>query len=174
MRLSLFAASFALIASTQLSAQAPTAAGPTQAIGLSQGTAAIHLRAQNGRPRTAAEYYGLANAAQGPVAAPVTSGSFQASRPTGVAGNKPFSHVTDSPTLSPYLNLYREQSDEAIPNYYAFVRPQQQQNELNRKQALQLQKLSRQVRQVQYTSPVSDGVGGRFNNTGRFYQSWNR
>lgn len=163
-----------VLACSQAPAQAPTATGPSQGYGLSQGTAAIQLRATNGQPRNAAEYYGWPTAAQGPAAAPTTTVAPLATRPIAGPAGKPFTHINESPTLSPYLNLYREQTDDSIPNYYAFVRPQQEQIALNREQARELSKLRQRVQQVQYAAPAAAGAGGRFNNTGRFYQGWNR
>ena len=146
-------------------AQAPTAIGP-RGVGLSQGTASLQLRAGGGPPRNAAEYYGL----------PTTPQNATASRFSicFCFANMPFSHVAEGPTLSPYLNLYRDETDDAIPNYYAFVRPQQRQIEMNQQQARELNTLRQRVRQAQYASPAAGNVGGRFTNTGRFYQGWNR
>ena len=87
------------------------------------------------------------------------------------AQTKPFNTVVREPTVSPYLNLFREQSDEALPNYYTFVRPQLEQQRHNRQHAQQLQALERQVQQTGYAQPA--GVrAARFGDTSRFYGAW--
>ena len=59
---------------------------------------------------------------------------------------KPFNAVYREPTISPYLNLYREEDDtQSAPNYYAFVRPQLEQNDANRLQQGEIQRLTRQL-----------------------------
>lgn len=88
---------------------------------------------------------------------------------------KPFANVGSTPTISPYLNLFRDETENATPNYYAFVRPQQDQYDANRQQQSQLQQLQRQVRQATYQSPATNVAGGaRFGDTGRFYSGWRR
>lgn len=96
---------------------------------------------------------------------------------------KPFNTVVAEPTVSPYLNLYRQDGNEAAPNYYAFVRPQLQQAQQNRQQSAQLQMLERQFQQATYTSPagagrVNNAVGStgaaRYGDTGHYYSGWRR
>lgn len=102
----------------------------------------------------------------------------QAGLPSGQASmprTKPFSGVTSTPTISPYLNLFREESGDAAPNYFAFVRPQQQQYEASRQQQEQLNQLQRQVRQASYSAPATGGSGAaRYGDTSRFYRGWQR
>jgi hypothetical protein len=59
------------------------------------------------------------------------------------------------PTVSPYLNLFREQTG-ILPNYQALVRPQQLQNETNQRQreinqrgATEAQNLQTQIYELQ-------------------------
>lgn len=91
-------------------------------------------------------------------------------------GTKPFNNATNGTTISPYLNLFREERAESIPNYYAFVRPQQQQMEQNRQQQQQTQRLQRQVQQAMYQAPATGsgtpgtGHATRFGNTGGYYR----
>lgn len=59
--------------------------------------------------------------------------------------SKPFAAASNGATISPYLNLFRDETVESAPNYYAFVRPQLRQRELNRQQQSQLQTLQRRV-----------------------------
>ena len=52
------------------------------------------------------------------------------------------------PTVSPYLNLFREQRG-AVPNYYTLVRPFQQQYNVNQQQQLYMQRQNQQIQQLQ-------------------------
>lgn len=70
---------------------------------------------------------------------------------SSVASNrrKPFSGVQKSPTLSPYLGLLRDtENDTDLPAYFAFVRPRQEQERINRQQNRDMQQLNRQVQQL--------------------------
>ena len=87
---------------------------------------------------------------------------------------KPYSNVTTTPTVSPYLNLFRDEAEGAIPNYHAFVQPQLQQQEIVRQQRRELDRLQRQVRQAGYNAPAKVAGGARFGDTGRFYSGWSR
>ena len=92
-------------------------------------------------------------------------------------------YTPSSPTVSPYLNLTRF-NNSALPNYYAFVRPQIRQREFNRQaqafgreQAQQLVRLQNEV--TRGFEPVSrTGTGSWFHapgnrqsylNTSRYY-----
>lgn len=114
-------------------------------------------------------------------AAAQTSGYRSAARIGGTAAGrqggalKPFSGSTTGSAISPYLNLFRAEGQNATPNYFAFVRPQLQQEEANRQQQAQLQQLQRQVQQATYTTPAASVAGGaRYGDTGRFYSGWRR
>lgn len=88
---------------------------------------------------------------------------------------KPFTGGTTGPTVSPYLNLYRDEDISDLPNYYTYVRPQFEQQATNNRQAAALGRLQNQVRQA--TAPAGDGRYGapgtghstHFGNTGRYY-----
>ena len=54
---------------------------------------------------------------------------------------KPFLDVHPEPTVSPYMNLFRDEDRFSAPNYFAFVRPQMQQIEVNRQQQAELRRL---------------------------------
>ena len=97
---------------------------------------------------------------------------------------KPFNTVHRDPTVSPYLNLYRDEEDnEAAPNYFAFVRPQLDQLEANRTQQRAIQQLNGQLQSMSSTvvSPgyQSSGIPGtgtpaRYMDTAQFYGGWRR
>ena len=97
--------------------------------------------------------------------------------------NKPFAAASNGPTVSPYLNLYREEDFDSAPNYYAFVRPQMEQLEANERQQSELLRLNRQVQRMSYgtsaagTTPAatpSTGHRVRFGDTAQFYGGYAR
>ena len=125
------------------------------------------------------DYYGGVQARWALSQMPVRPTSVgQAPVQSGRVASKPFNTVVNSPTISPYLNLYRDEGVEGVPNYYAFVRPQQQQIQANQRQTSQLQRLERNVRQATYMAPrytPSQSAGAaRYGDTGRYYSSWQR
>jgi hypothetical protein len=92
---------------------------------------------------------------------------------------KPFEVVHREPTVSPYLNLHRDEEDEeSSPNYFAFVRPQMEQLETNRMQQRELQQLRGQL-QTMSTTVVgpryqaagipATGTAARYKDTAQFY-----
>jgi len=88
-------------------------------------------------------------------------------------GGKPFSTVSRPPTVSPYLNLFLDEGEDAPPNYHVFVRPQQEHNEQIERQQSQLQRLRRPMQQAGPRSPaVASSTAARFGDTGRYYSAW--
>ncbi|MGL4513872.1 MAG: hypothetical protein ACRCT8_12345 [Lacipirellulaceae bacterium] len=90
---------------------------------------------------------------------------------------KPFNTVVTTPTVSPYLNLYREDEGDGAPNYHAFVRPHQDQIEQNYRASAQLQRLQGQVRQAEgrpIGTNAPSGASARYGDTGRYYSTWGR
>ena len=89
---------------------------------------------------------------------------------------KPFAGANPSgtPTVSPYLQLFREEFEEAAPNYHAFVRPElERQKERNRQRRDALQ--PRPAARPSTASTPNAGVhSSRFGNTGSFYGGWQR
>lgn len=105
----------------------------------------------------------------------------QPARPRG----KPFQAVESGPTVSPYLNLYRNDANtNTISNYYSFVRPQLDQIEANRRQAADMQRLRAQLQNAQSaggSQPVMYGDDSsrpapvaRFGYTAQFYEGSRR
>ena len=93
---------------------------------------------------------------------------------------KPFQMSPQRPTISPYLNLYREEPDDSFPNYFAFVLPQIRQQEFAYQQQMELSRLQQQLQQTgrpAVTRAPSGGTGGiephnyhaRFMNTGHYF-----
>jgi hypothetical protein len=98
---------------------------------------------------------------------------------------KPFQLASTGPTVSPYLNLFldNDETTEAAPNYYAFVRPQLEQQAANQEQQREVQRLQRQIRGgaqsrtvPQYGASSVPGAGSpaRFMDTAQFYGGWQR
>ena len=107
-----------------------------------------------------------------PHPAPVTPRqSAVATRPHG----KPFQNVQQDPAISPYLYLYgNNSSSNNLMNYYAIVRPQLDQQQANRQQAAEIQKLRGQVQRIANggSSDVQpDGMAehAHFMDTAQFY-----
>jgi hypothetical protein len=111
--------------------------------------------------------------------------AIQAAPPQFTRGQtKPFETIHREPTVSPYLNLYRDEDDsEGAPNYFAFVRPQQEQIETNRRHQHEMQQLRGQLRGIsstiagpQYTGAAQPATGSRsrYMDTAQFYGGWQR
>lgn len=126
--------------------------------------------------------YGPQMTAMASLRQPATRPGYRVAARNGVAAQnaaavrsfKPYSNLTTTPTVSPYLNLFRDETEGALPNYHAFVQPQLQQQELVRQQRRELDRLERQVRQASYNAPAKVAGGARYGDTGRFYSGWRR
>jgi hypothetical protein len=98
--------------------------------------------------------------------------------------SKPFETIYREPTISPYLNLYRDEDDsEGAPNYHAFVRPHQEQIETNRLQQREIHRLRGQLQGISTTiaapqygesSLPATGTRSRYMDTAQFYGGWRR
>ena len=89
-----------------------------------------------------------------------------------------------TPTVSPYLNLTRQNNGSGLPNYYAFVRPQQNQQAINQREIALRQRQAGQLMRIESTlqrksTANPTGVGSRFMvggtnssflDTSRYYQ----
>lgn len=91
---------------------------------------------------------------------------------------KPFQVTTSAPTVSPYLNLFRDErgTAEAVPSYFSFVRPQMEQQAALQQQQRDIQKLQRQVQGgSSYRGAAVPGAGqARYMDTAQFYGGWQR
>jgi len=116
-------------------------------------------------------YSARATLSQMPRRAPLQSSASQQPTPWQ---SKPFETIYGEPTISPYLNLYRdEENDEGVPNYFAFVRPQMEQLEANRLQQREFQQLRGQVQGMSGGLPAT-GTAARYMDTAQFYSGWRR
>ena len=111
--------------------------------------------------------------------------AIQSAPPQPMRGaTKPFETIYREPTISPYLNLEREEDDaQGAPNYHTFVRPYQDQIETNRFQQRELQRLRGQVQGLSTTiatpqrgeaSLPATGTRSRYGDTAQFYGAWRR
>jgi len=67
----------------------------------------------------------------------------------GLAGSKPFSNYSAAPTVSPYLNLFREDLDgQSDLNYQTLVQPQLRQQAVNERQQREAFDLSRRLQAI--------------------------
>jgi hypothetical protein len=136
------------------------------------------------QPRYAPGYFG-GSASRASLSQLPRRRAIQPAPPQPMRGpTKPFETIYREPTISPYLNLYREEDDaEGAPNYHTFVRPYQQQIETNRLQQRELQRLRGQVQGLsttiatpQYGDPSlpATGTRSRYMDTAQFYGTWRR
>jgi hypothetical protein len=107
--------------------------------------------------------------------------------PTGPL-RAPFVSASSRQTISPYLSLFREESDsQVVPNYFTIVRPQLEQQESNRRQEQELASLRQQVQAASTTIVMPQhgtaGAAGvamgrrtpaRYGDTAQFYGGWQR
>jgi hypothetical protein len=101
-------------------------------------------------------------------------------RPTMRRYSKPFETAEHEPTISPYLNLDRDDSDaQDIPNYLTMVLPQLEQMQMNRNQQREIHQLRGQLQSMSSNAGAlpahgvnrSAGIGSsaRFMDTAQFY-----
>jgi hypothetical protein len=136
------------------------------------------------QPRYAPGYFG-GSASRASLSQVPRRRAIQPAPPQPMRGpTKPFETIYREPTISPYLNLYREEDDaEGAPNYHTFVRPYQQQIETNRLQQRELQRLRGQVQGLSTTtaspqygdaSLPATGTRSRYMDTAQFYGTGRR
>ena len=77
-------------------------------------------------------------------------------------------YTPNTPTISPYLNLTRNNGG-GLPNYYSLVRPQMQQQDFDRQQAAQQQMQGQKIMTLQdevQSGLTPTGKSSRFMNFG--------
>jgi hypothetical protein len=92
---------------------------------------------------------------------------------------KPFQSASSGPTVSPYLNLFRDETErsESVPTYYSFVRPQLEQQATSQHQQREIQSLQRQMQsgqRIRTSTAPGAGTQSRFMDTAQFYGGWQR
>lgn len=132
--------------------------------------------------RAAIGYNSNAAASQAAAQMPRRVSSVPAPQPAR-RGGKPFQNVAQDPTITPWLNLYRPEDLSELPNYFAFVRPQIEQLDTNRRAQTDILHLQREVQNVstaavgpQYgaTALPPTGHSARFMDTAQYYGRWDR
>jgi hypothetical protein len=91
--------------------------------------------------------------------------------------SKPFANYTPAPTVSPYVNLGRNDSDLGLPTYQTLVQPFVQQREFNQRQQHDMQRVNQQFQSVRSQLEVQQtqtqlrptGHGVYFNNLSHYY-----
>jgi hypothetical protein len=73
---------------------------------------------------------------------------------------KPFSGVQQAGGVSPYLALDARESPTSLPNYYLYVQPQLQQQQMNQVQQAQYRRVQQQRRKAAAGGAVSTPNGG--------------
>lgn len=90
-----------------------------------------------------------------------------------VAGGKPFQSINRGPSVTPYLQLDAFEGNTGIPNYYARVLPQVQQQQTTKAQAAQLRQLQQQLRTTRRPGAVATNRNGGVPTTGHSSQFLN-
>lgn len=163
-------------------AQAPAGYSPSTGFNAQFGRTAGEYERISGRNNPALRYFGGATTAA--YAAPSRPAVLPAPLPAPTApSNKPFSGVQQAAAISPYLGLdAARESGTSLPNYFLYVRPQLEQQQMNQVQQAQFRKLQQQVRTAAApgvaTSPggglPTTGTSAQFMNSGSYYPALRR
>lgn len=131
--------------------------------------------AQVQQPMTPAAAYFGRQSARNTMQSPGGRNSMPAPQPVQIAGTgKPFQHIQQPPTLSPYLALdLVPETATSVPNYHAFVMPRMQQQAEYASQSRELQRLRQQVRVATARGKVSKSPTGGVPTTGSSEQFMN-
>jgi len=153
--------------------------GTLAALALDRGVATAQTMPVTNQTRQALNFYGGRAAIQTLSEMPRRSPIQPASTGQLQHNGKPFQGMSSGPTVSPYLNLFRDErtTSEAVPSYYTFVRPQLEQQAANQRQQRDIQQLQRQLQsRQQYRTTVVPGAGtqARYFDTAQFYAGWQR
>ena len=148
------AAMIAMLLTATASAQGQPAAYSSKSGSLSSLTSR-----PTARMNPALRYFGGKNA-QTVYQQPTIRQQLPQPQPVHVArASKPFSGTVRTSTITPYLNLDVRQSEVGLPNYYAFVKPQLDQQRTNQKQTQRMQRMQRDLRMASTPGIVSPDGG---------------
>jgi hypothetical protein len=146
-------------------------------LSISQGAAHAQSDGMTNQTRQALNFYGsysayntLSEMPRRTPIQPTTTGQLQ-------HNGKPFQGTSTGPTVSPYLNLFRDErgATDDVPSYYTYVRPQLEQQASFQQQQRDIQQLQRQVQGAAYYRPAnSQGTvtQARYMDTAQFYGGW--
>ncbi len=144
--------------------------------GVMQGTSFGQMRPAPLTP--AAQYFGRSHSsnamAQNPTLGPGARHHVPTPHVVQNSESKPFQHIQQQPTLSPYLSLdLVPESATSVPNYHAFVLPQIQQRAANESHTRELQRMRQQMRGATRRGIVSRNSNGGVPTTGSSEQFMN-
>jgi hypothetical protein len=112
-----------------------------------------------------------------PRPAPIQARATTTAPPKHVRG-KPFEAVQSEPVISPYMNLYRnDDSATSLPSYLTIVRPQLEQQQANRQQAAEIQRLRGQLQNLSgggMPNSSSMTAHAHYMDTAQFYRGTRR
>ena len=153
--------------------------GTWAALALDLGQVNAQNAPMTNQTRQALEFYGGRAAFQTLSQMPRRSPIQPASTGQLQHNGKPFQGTSSGPTVSPYLNLFRDEreSSEAVPSYYTFVRPQLEQQAAFQQQQREIQQLQRQMQggpQYRTSTMPGSSTQARYMDTAQFYGGWQR
>lgn len=145
----------------------------------STGPSAGHYERISGRNNAALRYFGGPAPAAYSSPPPRPLPAPQQATPTRPAPfYKPFSGVQQAAAISPYLGLDAvRETETSLPNYFLYVRPQIEQQQVNQVQQAQYRKLQQQVRTAagpDLAAGPGTAYGPQFMNSGGYYPALRR
>ena len=94
--------------------------------------------------------------------------SFQNFNSMRSAGRATQNYLYNRPTVSPYLNLTRRDSQVGLPSYYTQVRPQLERRQQDQMQQRQAQQTQRELASLRNNFRQQQNQGGQPLTTGKF------
>lgn len=164
-----------MVAGSGAMAQAPSGYSQFRdpAVTPTTATAPSYARC-TGQNNPAINFFGLSRSQRYTQPAPRAATPAPALQP--VAANnapKPYATLRQSSNISPYLNLDAREDEFSLPNYYAFVRPQLDQQQFNHTQQLENRRMQQQLRMAAVGASLGAGAGGGLPTTGHGTQFMN-
>jgi hypothetical protein len=83
---------------------------------------------------------------------------------------KPHSGLPSGPSVSPYLALDQLETQNGLPNYYLYVKPQLEQSAMNQAQQMQNRRMQNQLRRASTTGILPRTTSGGMPTTGQSTQ----
>ena len=126
----------------------------------------------SGRSNPALEFFGGSRALR--YSAPGRTVQMPAPQPVQTAAyQKPFAGQQQGPSISPYLALDQFETQQGLPNYYLYVKPQQDQTAMNQAQQVQNRRMQKQMRRAMTTGIMPTSTSGGMPTTGHSTQFMN-
>jgi hypothetical protein len=126
----------------------------------------------SGRDNPALRYFGGSRSL--PPQASARSQTIPAPQPVQAAAYvKPYTNLPAGPSVSPYLALDQLETQNGLPNYYLFVKPQLEQAATNQAQQLQNRRLQQQMRRASVAGIIPRSTSGGMPTTGHSTQFMN-